>query len=68
MPNLKRRVAALYVDRNTQQWVVRDNEGNLWSVPPGENGWDQRSRFEPSEESDLEILPGHYIFMIDFNG
>jgi hypothetical protein len=53
-------VAALYVDKANQQWVVRDLEGNFWSMPSTDNPWDQRQPFTPAEETELEPVPGHY--------
>jgi hypothetical protein len=54
------RTLALYVDRSSQQWVVRDHEGNLWSVPAAPDGWDQRQPYYPTEETELEPIPAHY--------
>src|SRR5262249_2394959 len=51
MPFLRRRevvltmtnkLVALYVHRETQQWIVRDPEGNFWLVPSVDNCWDHR--------------------------
>jgi hypothetical protein len=58
------RKQALFVDRQSQQWVVRDPEGNFWIVPSVENAWDHRQPFQPTEESDLEPVPGHYKDML----
>jgi hypothetical protein len=55
----KQRVT-LYVDRSSQQWVVLDPEGNFWTLPNVENPWDQRQPYYPTEESELEPVPGHY--------
>jgi len=55
----KKRLAALFVDRFSNQWVVRDPEGNFWIVPSVENGWDHREPFYPTEETELEPVPGH---------
>jgi hypothetical protein len=52
--------ATIYVDHLTQQWVVRDPEGNFWVLPNSENPWDDRQPFDLSECSDLEPVPGHY--------
>ena len=51
---------ALYVDKASQQWVVRDPEGNFWIVPSAENAWEGRRPFQPTEETELEPIPGHY--------
>ena len=51
--------------RFSQQWVVRDPEGNFWIVPSVENPWDHRRPFYPSEETKLESVPGHHIYMPD---
>lgn len=51
---------SIYVDRSRQQWVVRDREGNLWILPSSENSWEDRQPFVPTEETELEPVPGHY--------
>jgi hypothetical protein len=56
---------AIYVDRSRQQWVVRDREGNFWLVPSTENPWEDRQPFHPTEETELEPVPGHYRCMLD---
>jgi hypothetical protein len=56
---------ALFVERSSQHWVVRDPEGNFWILPSTENAWETRQPFSPTEESDLEPVPGHYIYMLD---
>jgi hypothetical protein len=58
------RTAALFVDKASQQWIVRDHEGNFWIVPSVENPWDHRLPFLPAEETDLEPVPGHYKSML----
>jgi hypothetical protein len=64
MITIKRSMVALYVERSSQQWVVRDPEGNFWTIPSVANPWDQRQRFYPTEETELESVPGHYIHML----
>jgi hypothetical protein len=59
------RITAIYVDRSNQQWVVRDNDGNFWTLPPTEHPWDDREPFYPTEDMDLEPVPGHYKYMLD---
>lgn len=61
----KQRVS-LFVDRSNQNWVVLDAEGNFWIVPTIEskNPWDQRQPFFPTEETELEPVPGHYKHML----
>ena len=61
----KRHVAALYVDRSTQQWIVRDPDGNFWIVPSGDDAWDHRQPFEPTEDAELESVPTHYKYLLD---
>ena len=51
---------SIYVDRARQQWVVRDREGNLWILPSTQNSWEERQPFVPTEETELEPVPGHY--------
>ena len=61
---VRKHVVVLYVNRSTQQWVVRDPEGSFWSVPSTEDGWDRREPFQPAEETDLEPIPGHYKYLL----
>jgi len=64
MLTLRKNVVTLYVDRSSQQWIVLDPEGNFWMVPSVENPWDQRQPFYPTEETELEQVPGHYKHML----
>ena len=54
----------LYVDRSSQHWVVKDPDGNFWLLPSVENPWEQRRPFYPTEETELEPIPGHYKNML----
>jgi hypothetical protein len=60
MTKLGKQPVGLYVDRSCQQWVVRDPDGNFWTVPPVEEPWDLRQPFCPTAETELEPVPGHY--------
>jgi hypothetical protein len=53
-------VTALYVDRLTQQWVVRDGEGQFWSLA-GNGDWEQRRPFTLTMDHSLEPVPRHYL-------
>ncbi len=65
MLTLRKNVVNLFVDRSSRQWIVLDQEGNFWIVPSDEqNPWDQRQPFYPSEETELEPVPGHYKYML----
>ena len=64
MLTLRKNVVGLYVERSSQQWVVLGPEGNFWIVPSVENPWDQRQPFYPTEETELEPVPGHYKYML----
>jgi hypothetical protein len=59
-----KRVVALFVDRATGRWVVRDPDGKFWSLPSTDHAWDARQPFFPAEETDLEPVPGHYQYML----
>jgi hypothetical protein len=56
---------ALFVERDSKQWVVRDPDGNFWIMPTGNDPWDQRQPYFATEESALEPVPGHYIHMLN---
>ena len=59
------RMAAIFVDRTCREhWIVRDPDGNFWIVPSADNAWECRQPFEPTNETELEAVPGHYRFML----
>jgi hypothetical protein len=60
----RKRVGGLYVEKGSQQWVVLDPEGNFWIVPSGDSPWEHRQPFRPTEETELEPVPGHYKYML----
>jgi hypothetical protein len=58
-------ILALYADRTTQEWIVLDREGQFWIVPVNEeDAWNQRRPFCPTDETELQPVPGHYIYML----
>ena len=61
---VRKQVVAIYVDRTSGQWIVRDGEGNFWSLPTTDNPWDDRQPFAPAEDTELEPVPGHYRYML----
>jgi hypothetical protein len=61
---VRKQAAALFVDRATQQWIVRDPEGSFWTVPSGENAWDRRIPFQHTDQVELEPVPGHYKYLL----
>jgi len=65
MTTVTKHVIAIYVDKSSQQWVVRDADGNFWLLPAGDNPWSHRQPFDPTEETELEPIPGHYKYMLD---
>jgi hypothetical protein len=64
MVTASKRVVALFVDKASQQWIVRDSEGQWWSLPSTDNPWDERQPYFPAEEAELEPVPGHYKYML----
>ena len=64
MLTISRRSVALFADRSSRRWIVRDPEGHFWIVPPVENAWDHREPFQPTEDANLEPVPGHYKDML----
>jgi len=58
-------VVGIFVDKACpQHWIVRDPEGSFWIVPPVENPWANRQPFAPTDETDLDPIPGHYKYML----
>jgi hypothetical protein len=64
MVTVRQQLVALYVDRTTQQWIVRDPDGDFWIVPAVDNAWDHREPFHPADDTDLEPIPGHYKYLL----
>jgi hypothetical protein len=64
MLTVRKHVVAIYVDRSTGRWIVRDSDGNFWVLPATDNPWDDRQPFSPAEETELEPVPGHYKYML----
>lgn len=64
MLTLRKSMAALFVDRTSRHWIVRDPDGNFWLLPPDYDGWERRVPFQPDEDTDLEPVPGHYLGML----
>jgi hypothetical protein len=60
----KIRVIALFAERSSGQWVVRDAQGALWILPQVDNPWDHRQPFELTEGAELESVPGHYRYVL----
>jgi hypothetical protein len=61
---IRKPMATLFVEKVSQQWIVRDPDGNYWSLPNDPSPWDHRQPFQPTEESELELVPGHYKYML----
>ena len=61
---VRKQSIALFVDRSSQQWIVRDPDGNYWALPAGDDAWEQRQPFEPTTETELEPIPGHYKYLL----
>ncbi len=64
MLTVRKQAVGIYVDRSSGQWIVRDSDGNFWTLPPTETPWDDRLPFNPCEDSELEPVPGHYRSML----
>ncbi len=64
MAILWKQLPEILVDRSFPQWIVRDPEGNFWRVPSCENAWDRRRPYQPTEQSDLQPVPGNYRDML----
>jgi hypothetical protein len=59
------RVLALYAAKSCpEHWIVRDHQGRFWLVQPGEDSWERRQPLELTEETELEPIPGHYMYML----
>jgi hypothetical protein len=57
-------LAGLFVDRSRQQWFVRDPEGDFRALPSVELPRQQRQPYQPTGETELEPVRGHYRDML----
>lgn len=60
MTTIRKELVAVFADRVSRQWIVRDPEGNFWVLPPVSDPWEHRRPIQPNEEMDLQPVPGHY--------
>ena len=58
------RKLGLYIDRSNQQWIVRDPEGNFWTLPSDDNAWEQRQPYYLTDDAELEPVPAHYKYTL----
>jgi hypothetical protein len=56
----RNRAWAVYVERTTHQWVVLDPDGQFWILPVVDDPWRHRRPFQPTDETSLDPVPGHY--------
>ncbi len=54
----------LFVNRSLQKWILLDQTGKYWILPGGDHPWDRRQPYQPMEEIELELVPGHYKDML----
>ena len=65
MITTEKSVVGLYVDKTCpEHWIVLDHQGRFWMVPPGQNPWERRQPFQPTEDTELEPIPGHYKYVL----
>ena len=50
----------LFAERSGQRWIVLDADGNFWELPEGDDPWQRRQPFYPTDDIDLDMVPGHY--------
>lgn len=60
----RKQAVTIYVEKSERQWVVRDAEGNFWILPSTADPWGNRRPFAPTDETELEPVPGHYSYML----
>jgi hypothetical protein len=64
MTVLSKQLVALFVDRSSRQWIVRDPDGKFWILPSVAEPWEHRQPFNLTPETELESVPGHYKDML----
>ncbi|MBX3441948.1 MAG: hypothetical protein KF774_06055 [Planctomyces sp.] len=64
MTQVARRMGAVFVDRCSQSWIVRDPDGNFWILPSAADGWRRRQPYDADKSDHLEPVPAHYRTML----
>ncbi len=65
MIGAEKSVVGLYVDKSCpEHWIVRDHQGRFWMMQPGDNAWERRLPYWPTDATELEPIPGHYKYML----
>jgi len=59
-----RKLMKLYADRSSRRWIVLDSHGDFWELPAVDNPWEHRRPFQPTEDTDLDPVPGHYKHLL----
>jgi hypothetical protein len=60
---------SLYVDRSLPScWLVRDGAGDFWMVPAGDRAWERRQPYTLTEGAKLDVVPGHYNYLLGIAG
>ena len=55
---------ALCVHKATRQWIVRDPEDNVWSLPSTNNLRDKRQPVALAEDTELPPAPGLHKYTL----
>lgn len=61
---VRKQPVAVYVDRASGRWVVRDHAGDFWQLPHTAEPWRDRVPYSPGDGADLESVPGHYKYLL----
>ena len=64
MVTLKKRSVALFVDRASGQWVVRDPEPWFWIARGVADSWKHRLLFQLAEDAAIEPVLGLYRLLL----
>ena len=54
----------LWVDKTTQQGIVRDPGSNVWGLRSIDNPWDKRQPFSSTEDTELPPVPRHHKYTL----
>jgi hypothetical protein len=64
MLELSKATLAIFVDRSSNRWIVRDTDGSFWLLPPVAEPWQHREAYQPAEDAELEPVPAHYKYLL----
>jgi hypothetical protein len=57
-------MVANILDKDARMSILMEDARVEQFVPSGQDSWERRQPFEPTEETELELIPGHHKYVL----